>query len=79
MEYRMASLQYTDRLTIHTRHTTNEGKKPISNTSAQIASTMARIAQTVLVARYALYAHLPIMIFSASSQSYIHFFWNRIS
>ena len=46
---------------------------------AQMASTMARSEQIVLVALYALNAHLPIKIFSASSQLSIHFFWNFVS
>ena len=46
----------------------------MSNTSAQTASTIAKTVHTAFVAEYALNAHLPIIIFSASSQSSIHFF-----
>lgn len=50
LEYLKASLQYADRLTIHTKQTTSEGKKPIPKISALTASTMDRTVQTVLVA-----------------------------
>ena len=78
-EYFIASMQYTDEFTIQTRHTASDGKKPILKTKAQIVSTPAEIAHTLFVAEYALNAHFPIMIFSASSQVSIHFFENFAS
>ena len=73
-EYFIASLQYTDVFTSHIIHTTSAGKKPVPNASAQITRTISNTEHTLLVTLYALNAHFPTIIFSASSQLSIHFF-----
>ena len=64
LEYRMASVQYTEWLMIQMRHTTKEGRKPILKSSALTARIPANTAHTLLVAEYALKAHCPIRSFS---------------
>ena len=73
-EYFRHSLQYTYTLIIHIRHTRNDGKKPIPNINALTARIIARMLHTLLVTLNALNAHLPTIIFSASSHVSSHFF-----
>ena len=65
---------YAHWLASHIRQTTNDGKNPISNVKAPIARITDSALHTEFVTLNASKAHLPIMIFSASSQLSTHFF-----